>query len=134
MTIKRITPVLLVDEVEPCVRFWVERMGFQKTVEVPDGDKLGFASLQNGAFELMYQSHASASKDAPEAARPAEKGPTYLYIEVDDLEKAMTAAHGAAVVVPLRDTFYGAKEIGYKDPGGHVIMFAQFAAASQPAS
>ncbi len=29
MTVKKITPVLLVDEVEPCVRFWKERLGFE---------------------------------------------------------------------------------------------------------
>ena len=55
MNVKRITPVLFVPEVEPCVKFWVERMGFQKTAEVPDGDKLAFAMLQKGSVELMYQ-------------------------------------------------------------------------------
>ena len=49
MNVKRITPVLFVSEVEPCVKFWVDRMGFQKTVEVPDGNKLAFAMLQKGS-------------------------------------------------------------------------------------
>jgi hypothetical protein len=30
-----------------------------------------------------------------------------------------------------RITFYGAKEIGVKDPGGHIITFAQMGFASQ---
>src|SRR6266487_6101867 len=63
MNVKKITPVLFVQEVEPCIKFWIERMGFQKTVEVPDGDKLAFAILQKGNVELMYQSYASADKD-----------------------------------------------------------------------
>ena len=46
MTVKKITPVLFAEEIEPCVKFWVERMGFLKTVEVPDGNKLAFAMLQ----------------------------------------------------------------------------------------
>ena len=29
MTVKKITAVLLVDEVEPCVKFWKERLGFE---------------------------------------------------------------------------------------------------------
>jgi len=29
----------------------------------------------------------------------------------------------------VRDTFYGAKEIGVKDPAGHIMVFAQFGAA-----
>ncbi len=28
MNVKRITPVLYVKEIEPCVSFWVERLGF----------------------------------------------------------------------------------------------------------
>ena len=55
---KKITAVLLVEEVEPCVKFWVERLGFEKAAEVPDGGKLAFAMLQKGAVEVMYQSYA----------------------------------------------------------------------------
>jgi hypothetical protein len=29
------------------------------------------------------------------------------------------------VVVPRRQTFYGMDEIGVREPGGHVVMFAQ---------
>ena len=64
VTVKKITPVLVVEEVEPCVKFWVERLGFEKTAEVPDGDKLAFVILQKGGAEVMYQSLASAKKDA----------------------------------------------------------------------
>jgi len=37
MNVKRITPVLLFKEIEPLVPFWVDRLGFTKTIEVPDG-------------------------------------------------------------------------------------------------
>ena len=43
MQVKKITAVLLVEKVEPCVRFWTERLGFEKTAEVPDGDQVVFA-------------------------------------------------------------------------------------------
>jgi hypothetical protein len=33
MSVKELTPVLLVEEVEPCVNFW-QRLGFAKTVEL----------------------------------------------------------------------------------------------------
>jgi len=42
MTVKKITSVLLVDEVEPCVKFWKERLGFEVAIEVPEGNKIGF--------------------------------------------------------------------------------------------
>jgi len=79
MNVKRITPVLLVKEIEPIIPFWVDRLGFAKTIEVPDGNKLGFVTLQKGATEVMYQTYASVEKDAPPSmSAEARKGPTYL--------------------------------------------------------
>jgi len=126
MNVKKITPVLFVEEVEPCVKFWVERMGFQKTMEVPEGNKLGFAMLQKGTVELMYQSYASADKDVAAISQVVRKGPTFLYVEVDNLDQAIAATKAAEVVMPVRTTFYGSKEIGIKDPAGHMITFAEF--------
>ncbi len=131
MNVKRITPVLYVKEIEPCVSFWVERLGFQKTAEVPEGDRLGFVILQKGNLEIMYQSFASAEKDAPTAAKEINGGRTFLYIEVDKLDEVISALKGVSVVVPLRTTFYGAKEIGVKDPAGHVVLFAEITRPSQ---
>jgi uncharacterized glyoxalase superfamily protein PhnB len=129
--IKRITPVLYVDKIEPCIPFWVERLGFEKTVEVPDGDSLGFVMLNKGSLEIMYQSFASAEKDAAAIAKEISGGRTFLYVEVDNLEEVITAMQGANVVLPKRTTFYGATEIGVKDPAGHMIVFAEMAKGQQ---
>jgi len=126
MSVKKLTPVLFVEDVEPCVKFWVEQLGFQKTTEVPDGNKLAFAMLQKSNVELMYQSYASADKDVGAISKLVRKGPTFLYVEVDNLDETMAAINGAEVVMPVRTTFYGAREIGIKDPAGHFITFAQF--------
>jgi uncharacterized glyoxalase superfamily protein PhnB len=132
MTVKKITPVLLVDEVEPCLRFWKERLGFEVAIEVPEGGpeggKLGFVSLQKAGVELMYQSHASVEKDSAFLAQSYAKGPSFLYIEVESLDDVITATKGATVVMPERKAFYGAREIAVKDPAGHILTFAQFGA------
>jgi uncharacterized glyoxalase superfamily protein PhnB len=127
--VKKVTAVLLVEEIEPCLNFWVDRLGFSKTVEVPDGDKLAFVILQKGATEVMYQTFASVEKDNAQVAKDARKGPTFLYVEVDDLDAVIAALKGVPVVMPVRTTFYGAKEIGVKDPAGHYVTFAQYGAA-----
>lgn len=126
MHVKKITAVLLVEEVEPCVKFWTERLGFEKTAEVPDGGRVVFAILQKNGAEIMYQTYASVEKDHPHPEMLARKGPTFLYIEVDDLAATMTAVAGAEVVMPERTTFYGSKEFVVKDPAGHFVTFAQF--------
>jgi uncharacterized glyoxalase superfamily protein PhnB len=129
MSVNKITAVLLVEDVEPCIKFWVDRFGFEKSMEVPDGNKLAFAMVQKGNLELMYQSFDSVKTDDPNRVDVMRKGPTFLYVEVASIDDTIAALKGAPVVMPLRTTFYGAKEIGVKDPGNHIITFAQVAAA-----
>lgn len=38
---------------------------------------------------------------------------------------------GANVVVPVRKTSYGAREIGVREPGGNVVVFAEMEAGPQ---
>src|SRR5258706_366043 len=84
--VKKLTPVLFVDKIEPVLPFWTEHLGFVKTVEVPDGDRLAFVILQQGTVEVMYQTYASVDKDLPAILPDVRKGPTFLYIEVENLD------------------------------------------------
>ena len=127
MTLKKMTTNLYAAEIEPCIRFW-QRLGFEKTMEVPAGDKLAFALLKKGDLELMYGTFASLEQDA-EVAKAFEKGTSHLFLEVDSLEAVMPAIAGAEVVKGVHKTFYGSTEISVKDPGGHIVTFAQFGAA-----
>ncbi|HKW87854.1 MAG TPA: hypothetical protein VJN21_03765 [Candidatus Acidoferrales bacterium] len=60
----------------------------------------------------------------------ARKGPTYLYMEVDNLDQVLSALKDVKKVMPERTAFYGMREFAVQDPGGHFITFAQ--QASQP--
>jgi uncharacterized glyoxalase superfamily protein PhnB len=132
MNVERITPVLLVKEIEPVIPFWVDRLGFTKTIEVPEGNQLGFVTFQKGSVEVMYQTYSSVENDAPSAmSAEARKGPTYLYIEVDDLNAVLAAMEDVKLVMPVRTAFYGMREFGVQDPGGHFITFAQPVPQSQ---
>ena len=128
--VKKITAVLFVKEIEPVVPFWVGKLGFTKIIEVPEGNKLAFLALQSGSAEIMYQTYASAEKDLPSIARDVRKGPTFLYIEVENLDALKPALKSADIYLPERNTFYGAREIGVRDPAGHFLTFAQMSAES----
>jgi uncharacterized glyoxalase superfamily protein PhnB len=126
VAVKRMTPNLYAEDVEACVRFWVDRLHFEKTAEVPDDNgKLAFAALQKGPIELMYGSYASLKQDA-EVSRSFERGTSFLFLEVDDLDAALAAMQGVPIVAPEHKTFYGSIEFTVKDPAGHLITFAQF--------
>ena len=124
MNVKKLTPVLYVDTIERSLEFWVDRLGFKKTIEVPAGDRLGFVALERDDVELMLQTHASAAEDVPVVAEAVARSSSALYIEVDDLDMVRGIADGSEVVVPERTTFYGTREIGLRSPGGHVVIFA----------
>lgn len=133
MAVKKLTPILFVEKIEPVLPFWTQHLGFLKTVEVPEGSHLGFVILQQGAVEVMYQSYSSVDKDMPAISADVRKGPTFLYIEVENLDALKPALQSADVYMPERSTFYGAREIGVRDPAGHFLTFAQMSAAGQNA-
>jgi uncharacterized glyoxalase superfamily protein PhnB len=120
--VKKITSILFAQEIEPCIQFWTERIGFQKTIEVPEGNKIGFVMLEKNGLELMYQSFASVDKDNAAIGAAVRKGPSFLYIEVADLDAVLAAIKGAEIVMPMRTTFYQSKEFGVKDPVGHYLI------------
>lgn len=128
-TVKRMTPILVVEEIEPSIEFWVDRLGFEKTMEVPEGDKLGFAAFAKDGFEVMYQTHASITKEVETAGLPdalkTPRAPSVLFIEVASLDEIRKKVEGLDILVPHRDTFYGSKELWMKEPGGHIIGFAE---------
>lgn len=123
MTIEKVTPILIVEAIEPALTFWVDQLGYTKTTEVPHGDRLGFVILTHGSIELMLQTRASIADDLPAVL---ESGATCaLFAEVRSLEGALAATKGAKVVVPPRTTFYGMREAVVIDPGGHPVVFAE---------
>lgn len=122
--LKKLTPNLYADEIESSVRFWMERLGFEKVLEVPAGAKLAFALLKKGDIELMYGTYASLAED-PAVSQGLSRGPSFLYIQVENLEEISGALAGTALVQPPHVTSYGAKELTVKDPAGHIVTFAQ---------
>ncbi len=131
-TMKKLSPVIMVQSIEPCLSFW-ERLGFEKTAEVPEGDKLGFVILAKDGVEVMYQTFESVENDAPGLVVRDRGHAAALFIEVGDVEAVERALGGIEAVVPRRKTFYGMDEIGVREPGGHVVMFAQPVATSASA-
>jgi len=121
----KITAVLIVEEIEKSLAFWVDRMGFQKTVDVPEGDRLGFVILAREGAELMMQTITSVRKDEPKfAPKTLDSKGCGLFVEVADFEDVKRRLDGYPIVMPERVTFYGMREIGVAEPNGHTVVFA----------
>lgn len=129
-SIKALAPVLIVDTVEPCIQFWIDRLGFVKENEVPDENgALVFASVRKDGVEIMYQTRASVVADNPSQAAELDGRSAVLFITVPsmaDLDSAERALAGVPAVKSRHKTFYGSEEFYVREPGGTVVGFAAF--------
>jgi hypothetical protein len=48
---------------------------------------------------------------------------------VDNLDNVLSALKDSKIVQPERTAFYGMREVGFQEPGGHYVTFAQPVAA-----
>jgi uncharacterized glyoxalase superfamily protein PhnB len=125
---KRVTPILIVDAIEPLLPLW-DALGFARAAEVPHGDVLGFAMLQSDGVIVMMQTRASMRDDVSATLDgPAPFNAAAIYIDVDDLDAvAAKLPAGTDIVVARRKTFYGAEETWIRDAAGNLIGFAHHA-------
>lgn len=122
--LKKLTPVLFVERIEDQLPFWMDMLEFEKTVEVPHDDVLGFVILVKDGIELMLQSYASVAADVP--ALQGDRAHVPLFFEVTDINVIENRLGDRERLFPRRTTFYGATEVGVRDPAGNPVTFAQF--------
>ena len=131
--VRKATAVLIVDRIEPVMPFW-RKLGVAATTEVPDGNandgRLAFVILAAGGVEVMYQTIASIKEDLLKSASVKEAfrtGPqqTTLFVEVSELAEVERQLRDEKLIMPRRTTFYGSTEVGYADPAGNIIVFAE---------
>ena len=125
MNIKRATAVLFVDRVE-ATRAFLERAGFTATVEVREGNGIGFSLMECGAAQVMVQTRDNARESAAFRGATRESRGAMAFVEVEDLDALISALAGENILVDRHSTFYGADEITYNEPGGNLVTFAQF--------
>ena len=135
--LRKATPLLIVDRIEPVLLFW-KKLGVTPTVEVPDetatDGRLAFAILAAEGIELMYQTTTSVKEDLVKSAsikdafRP-DPQQTTLYVEVSQLSELESKLQDERLIMPRRTTFYGSTEVAYTDPAGNIIVFAERQAA-----
>lgn len=130
----RLYPTLRCRDADAMIRWLVEVIGFRERVTYRNGDVVEHAELILGPSILML---GQARDDAYGAlvGDPSARRTDSLYAAVDDpdaLHAAVTAA-GAAVVMPLRDTPYGSREFGCRDPEGNLWNFGSYRPAPEDA-
>lgn len=124
MKLQSLCPILCVATIEPCLHFWAA-LGFQVQANVKnDAEEYQFVLLARDGVTLMVQTRASLENDIAQLDARDLQTSVMLYIQVDDLDAIERALSDYPILIPRRETFYGAIEVGVREPGGNVLLFS----------
>ena len=122
---QKLTPVLLVDSIPPCLPFWTERLGFTLVAAVPGPDGLPqFVILAGDGIEVMYQTWAALEEESHAAATTPRGHSIALFLEITDLDRIDHALAGIPRLAERHTTFYGMEELSVREPSGALVTFA----------
>ena len=122
----KLTPNLLVGNVERSLAFYVDTLGFDRGLTMPDQSPFVFASVTSGAVEIFFNDSSAATREYTAfAGRPLGSTGT-MFIEMQGVDALHDRLKGSVkVVMPLVTQFYGMREFAIEDPDGYVITFAE---------
>ena len=126
MQIKKLTPNLIVRNVEVSLKFYRKILGLDAVITVPDQSPYVFASVSNGSVEIFFDDQKAVATEYPKLAATIAASLT-LYMEVDSLPAVLDHVQkaGAKISMPVTDQFYAMKEFAFEDPDGYTITIAQ---------
>jgi uncharacterized glyoxalase superfamily protein PhnB len=127
MNAKKLTPNLVVRNVEESLRFYENILGFTREMVVPDQSPFVFASVKSGDVEIFFNDLENVLSEHPEMKGKPLASISSSFIELDNVEALLRKLEAAKVklVMPLTEQWYGMKEFVMADPDGHLIVFAE---------
>jgi len=126
MKLEKLTPNLMVEDVDLTVQFYAEMLGFRLDQSVPETPPFDWASIKSGTIEIMFQSRSSLAKEIPSVKDWGMGGSLTFYIEMQGLQELYGKMEGRTrIVQELHETFYGMREFSMRDPNGYILAFAE---------
>jgi len=119
-----ITTNIMVNNVKETIKFYVENLGFQKVLSVPeDGDILNFAVLSKDKISIMFQEKENLIEEYP-TLNIRDIVPTFtLFITVDNVKALYDELkEKVQIAKELHQTFYGQDEFAIFDNNGKGIV------------
>jgi uncharacterized glyoxalase superfamily protein PhnB len=124
--LKKLTPNLMVEDVQATLTFYRDVLGFEVLTTLPDTAPFDFAIVRRDAVELMFQSRTSLSENVPALTGSPIGASQTFYIEVSGLRDLYEQVRGRAeIVVDLHTTFYGTQEFYFRDVNGYILSFSE---------
>ncbi len=127
MKLQKLTPNLVVRNVEASMDFYCRVLGFQRGQTVPEQAPYIFGIVTHGAVEIFFNDQKVVAAQHPTLGNRPVGGALTMYIEVQGIDELLKTVqkHGAKITMPMKDQFYGMREFGMEDPEGWEITFAE---------
>jgi uncharacterized glyoxalase superfamily protein PhnB len=127
MKYTKLTPNLVVHDVQAAIHFYTTVLGFQQSITVPDAAPYVFASVTAGNVEIFFNDQKAVAEDYPPLAKDPLGGTMTLFLECEGIEEVLRAVEksGARIVMPLKTQFYGMREFAFMDPQGWTVTMAE---------
>lgn len=123
---QKLTPNLVVADVDRSVAFYRDVLGFTVATTVPEQPPYVFAMVQAGPTEVFLNALEPAAAEYPAFKDRAIGGTLTLFFEMTGVREAYAALKDRVnVVMPIETKWYGLTEFAFLDPDGYVITFAE---------
>src|SRR5271165_3158336 len=108
MKLKKLTPNLVVRNVEASLNFYRAVLGFQPGFTVPDAPPYVFGSVISDSVEIFFNDHKAVAEEYPALGAKPIGGSLTLFIEVEGIEDFFKKVlqHGAKITMPMKDPFH----------------------------
>lgn len=124
--LKKLTPNLIVADVERSLAFYRDVLGFTVGPTVPDASPFVFAIVQSGEVTVFLNAAGPAVEEYPAFKGRPLGGTLTLFIDVEGIRESYEALkERVEVVMPLEKKWYGPTEFAFLDPDGYIITFAE---------
>lgn len=121
-----VTTNIMVKNVKETIKFYEEKLGFQKVLSVPEeGEILNFAILNKDKISIMIQEQKNLIEEYS-TLKTDEIVPTFtLFITVDDVSAVYNELKDRVKIAKeLHKTFYGKDEFAIFDNNGNILTIS----------
>jgi uncharacterized glyoxalase superfamily protein PhnB len=126
MKLNKLTPNLMVEDVDRTIQFYTEVLAFTVDQTVPGTSPFEWASMKSGDVEIMFQSRSSLAEDLPLLKELSLGGSLTFFVEMQGLQELYEQVRGKAQILQdLHTTFYGTREFSILDCNGYILGFAE---------
>lgn len=126
MTFNKLTPKIMVDDINKTISYYRNVLGFELINAEPDNGDVHWAIMKRDDIELMFQTRDSISKEHSEFHTMETSAPITFYIDLDNINKLYNHLKDKiTILIDLHITSYGAVEFSIRDCNGYILTFAQ---------